>query len=66
MYKDIDKAVKRIQELEQLLEEIQRDTNGAKVFLENPWDIPTNDKSRNDCIEILDDIYSNVNKTIWR
>ena len=50
MYKDIDKAVKRIQELEQLLEEIQRDTNGVKVFLENPWDIPTNDKSRNDCI----------------
>ena len=66
MYKDIDKAVKRIQELEQCLEQVAKETNWVKIWLENPWDIPINDKNRKSSIKLLEDIDSNIGKTIWR
>ena len=66
MYKDIGKAVKRIQELEQCLEQVAKETNWVKIWLENPWDIPINDKNRKSSIKLLEDIDSNIGKTIWR
>ena len=66
MHKDINKAVKRIQELEQCLEQVAKETNWVKIWLENPWDIPINDKNRKSSIKLLEDIDSNIGKTIWR